>query len=326
MRKRNIGTVALITANVILMFMVVFLVFSLKSELIEGHNIDEGQHESQQEPASQDLQLNDETLSQEESMGNLQNEELQNEIWDKINGEQEDSVQTSATVQAGEGQNGLFANEWQGKKVAWYGDSLTELYYHCDIVDEYFDFEGYNCGIRGSNVTYFDEKSLCLSSRMTTPGIDIPSDVEVIFIMAGTNDWCNNAPLGEKRLTYDEDGHLRVDNTTFYGACHEMFNNLTLMYPDAYILVMGSPFGASNTYDIYNDLELTILDYGDALCEAASMWGIPSFNIGEMMGINVNNVEDSKALMYEGIHFVEGGARMAADVIIEEIAGRKYYK
>lgn len=219
-----------------------------------------------------------------------------------------------------------FEEEWNGKKVAWYGDSLTELYYHCKKVDDYFNFEGYNCGIRGSAITYIDDKSMCLQSRMKQEGIAIPDDVEVIFVMAGTNDWCANVPLGDKRLTYDEDGNLRIDNTTFYGACHQMFNNLTTLYPDAYILVLGTPFAASNTYDIYNEEELTSLDYGDALCEIASMWGIPSFNIGEMMGINVNNVEDSKALMYEGIHFVEGGARMAANVIIEQLAQRKCYK
>ena len=30
---------------------------------------------------------------------------------------------------------GLFEDEWRGLKVAWYGDSLTELYYHCESVN-----------------------------------------------------------------------------------------------------------------------------------------------------------------------------------------------
>lgn len=221
---------------------------------------------------------------------------------------------------------GDFASEWKGLKAAWYGDSLTELYYHCEMVNEYFGMEGYNCGIRGTSVAFTNEASMCLVERMTQGDKAIPADVDVIFIMAGTNDWCGNVPLGDKRLLFDLEGKIAVDNSTFYGACHTMFNNLTLLYPDAYILVLGTPFGSSNRFNIYNELGLTSMDYGDALCDAASMWGIPSFNIGEKMGINVNNVEDSKALMYEGIHFVEGGARMAADVIIQEMSGLKYYK
>ena len=150
--------------------------------------------------------------------------------------------------------------------------------------------------------------------------------MDSIFIIEGPNDWCANIPLGDKTLRFDAAGQLQADSATYYGACHQMFNYLTQMYPDAYILVMGTPIAAANTYDLYNDQGLTSFDYGDALCDAASMWGLPSFNIGEMMGVNVNNVQDAQALMYEGIHFVEGGARMAADVIIQEIATRKYYK
>lgn len=220
----------------------------------------------------------------------------------------------------------MFEDEWKGLKVAWYGDSLTELYYHCEYVNKYFGFEGFNCGVSGTSVADLNERSMCHPERMTMEGKAIPNDVEVIIVMAGTNDWAANVPLGDKRLTFDADGNMRVDNTTFYGACHTMFNYLTQMYPDAYILVAGSPIAASNQLNLYNEQDLTSFDYGAALCEAASMWGISSFNIGEMMGIHVNNVDDASALMYEGIHFVDGGARMAAEVIIQEICKLKYYK
>lgn len=221
---------------------------------------------------------------------------------------------------------GSFEDEWKGLKTAWYGDSLTELYYHCEYVNQYFGFEGYNCGVSGTSVANLNELSMCHSGRMTMEGKAIPSDADVIIIMAGTNDWAANVPLGDKKLIFDAEGNIRVDDTTFYGACHIMFNHLTQMYPDAYILVIGSPIAAANQYNLYNELDLTSFDYGNALCDAASIWGIPSFNIGEMMGINVNNVDDASALMYEGIHFVDGGARMAADVIIQEICKLKYYK
>lgn len=232
----------------------------------------------------------------------------------------------SALSDDGNTYGGSFESDWKELKVAWYGDSLTELYYHCQKVDEYFNFDGYNCGIRGSTLANTNELAMCTADRMNQEGIAIPKDVDAIFIMAGTNDWCTNIPLGSKQLMFDVEGHLVVDDTTFYGACHEMFNNLTMMYPDAYILVMGTPFAAANEYNLYNQQNLTTFDYGDALCDAAAMWGIPAFNIGEQMGVNVNNGSDEDMLMYEGMHFVEGGARMAADVIIQEISKLKFYK
>lgn len=220
-----------------------------------------------------------------------------------------------------------FYDDWYGKKVVWYGDSLTELYYHCDIVNQYFAFEAYNCGIRGAAVANVnnDEKNLCNETRLEYPGLEIPADVEVIFIMAGTNDWCANVPLGDNKLEFDGQGNLIADDSTFYGGAHKMFNNLTMEYPNAYILVMGTPIVANNTYNLYNEQGLTSFEYGDALCEAAAMWGIQSFNIGEMMGISVNNVEDADGEMYEEVHFTEGAARKAANVIIQEICSRRYF-
>lgn len=227
---------------------------------------------------------------------------------------------------------GTFDSDWNGLKVAWYGDSLTELYYHCKIVDDYFNFNGVNCGLRGTAITYMGAEmpnsgyALCLKDRMQMPGLAIPNDVDAIFVMAGTNDWCADIPLGDKTLRFNGDGTPIVDNKTFYGACHEMFYNLTKLYPNAYIFVLGTPIVVQQSTNIYNGAGLTSFDYGDAMGEAAAMWGIQSINIGEMMGININNVQDAQGLMYEQIHFVEGGARMAADVIIQELSARKYYK
>lgn len=237
------------------------------------------------------------------------------------------SYHVSAQLTDKVSQSTNFYDDWCGKKVVWYGDSLTELYYHCDIVNQYFKFDAYNSGIRGAAVANIDgaEKNLCNELRTEYPGLEIPTDVEVIFIMAGTNDWCANVPLGDKKIEFDDQGNLIVDDLTFYGGAHKMFNNLTKKYPNAYILVMGTPIVASNTYNIYNEQGLTSFEYGDALCETAAMWGIQSFNIGEMMGINVNNIEDADGEMYEEVHFTEGAARKAANVIIQEICSRRYF-
>lgn len=218
---------------------------------------------------------------------------------------------------------------WHDKKVAWYGDSLTEYYKHCIKVDEYFGWEAYNCGISGTTVSNFDGSSMCNEERLYDEDVCIPGDVEVILVMAGSNDWARNVPMGDKTIAFDEEGRLIADVSTFYGACNQMFYNLTRVYPDAQIIVLGTPFGKlenfanfSDAFGLYNNLGLSSIDYGDALCEMAGRWGIESFNIGRLMGVNVNNIHE---LMPDGLHFTDGEVSdKVAEVIIRKLMEWEY--
>ena len=133
--------------------------------------------------------------------------------------------------------------------------------------------------------------------------------------MGGTNDFLQNVALGEKSMTFDADGNLSVDVSTFYGACHQMFKNLKTLFPSAEIVCLGTPYGRkvsaahfTDPYGITNTQGLTSIMYGDAICDIAGMWGIRSFNIGRLLGINETNILDYS----DGLHFnSEGSAIMA---------------
>jgi hypothetical protein len=207
-----------------------------------------------------------------------------------------------------------------GKKVAWYGDSITQGYGWCSAINSLFDFVGTNCGSGGSRISYTDTRddSMCLTSRMQgdytpTSGVAtaIPNDVEVIFVEGGTNDWGNNINTGSVEWKQS------LDNTVFAEACHVMFDNLTTLYPNAEIIVLGSPWAKwaghfTDAYGILNNRGLQTVDYGDVLLDVAGRWGIKGINMSRLIAFNDNNIA---SLTSDGIHPNASGAKVIADVV-----------
>lgn len=211
---------------------------------------------------------------------------------------------------------------YQGMKVTWYGDSLTQMYYYCSAVDEYFGFDGHNSGINGSLITRAAGNSLCEPTRMQCGDEeDIAPDSAIIFIMAGVNDWIYSMPLGDVEQTFYDTQNGVLTNDTFAGACNQMFYYLREYYPNAQIIVLGTP-PADGTYtklfdgagSMYNKLGLTSVEYGDVLCKVAQMWGIDNINIGRELDWNSDNIME---YCVDGIHFnPDKGSIEAAKVII----------
>lgn len=198
-----------------------------------------------------------------------------------------------------------------GKKVAWYGDSIIKNTWWNNL-STLFDMTSTNCGVGGTKISGTAAASMCQATRIngqyedvedpntgeiTAGGVAIPLDAEYIIIGAGTNDWAQNVPLGEKNLQYDANWDVVESVTTFYQACHVMFRRLCELRPNAKIIVLGTPFGRmanrdafTNKYGILNNQGLSTLDYGNALCDVAEMWGFYAFRYGNKMGINDNNI------------------------------------
>jgi len=208
-----------------------------------------------------------------------------------------------------------------GKKVAWYGDSITQGYGWCSAINSLFDFVATNCGSGGSRISYTDTRddSMCLTSRMQgdyTPtsgeATAIPSDVDIIFVEGGTNDWGNNINTGSAEWKQS------LDNTVFAEACHIMFDNLTTLFPNVEIIVLGAPWAKwaghfTDAYGILNNRGLQTVDYGDMLLDVAGRWGIKGINMSRLIGFNDNNVA---SLTSDGIHPNTSGASKIASAVI----------
>lgn len=212
---------------------------------------------------------------------------------------------------------------YQGMKVTWYGDSLTQAYYHCALVDEYFGFTGHNSGMNGTLITRINDSSLCVPVRMHfDEPEDIAPDSAIIFISAGVNDWMYSIPLGDVQQSFEDAQNGILTNDTFAGACNQMFYYLKEFYPNAQVIVLGTHFADGtriklfeDTGGIYNKLGLTSVDYGDVFCEVAKLWGINNINIGRELSWNSENVFE---YCDDGIHFnEEKGSVEVAKVIIK---------
>ena len=230
-----------------------------------------------------------------------------------------------------------------GKKVAWYGDSIIKATAWTNKVNTHFNFDATNCGVGGTKISSSDENALNQQSRMlgqyedvedpntgeiTQGGLAIPSDTEVIIVGGGTNDWAQNVVLGDRALPYTADS-TTIDVSTFRQACHAMFKNLKTLFPNAEIIVVGTPFGKlanramfTNKYGVVNNQGLQSTDYGEELLDVARMWGIKGFNYGRTLGINDCNVASVLEPSATDAHlhpYTEPAITMFADTVIREL-------
>ena len=240
---------------------------------------------------------------------NLDGEKF-DEIDEKINEINEEINKINGKI------NVVEKSRFYGKKVSWYGTSVTQGYGWCRLVNSAFNFNATNNGVGGTTISReSDDSSMCTKNRMqglyggvydentgqtTYNGVAIPSDVEVIFIEGGTNDWARNWPIGNKEFSDNP------DDKTFAGACHLMFKNMTELFPNAEIIVVGSPFGKlanrnvfDNKYGLLNNNNLQTVEYGDILLDIAGKWGIKGFNMGREMQVHDNNIA---TLIPDGLH------------------------
>ncbi len=213
--------------------------------------------------------------------------------------------------------------EYLGLKVTWYGDSLTNQYNYCRLVDRYFHFIGHNSGMNDTTIANINDSSMCVPVRMKYDvEDDIAQDSGIIFVMGGVNDWIHNIPLGDTKKAFEDTQMGILENKTFAGACNQMFYYLREGYPNARIIVLGTSFAYAGKYEIFentdgvsNELGLSSVDYGKVLCETASLWGIENMNIGEVLAWNQDNIYQ---YCTDGIHFdIETGSVEAADAIID---------
>lgn len=229
------------------------------------------------------------------------------------------------TYESGVNDNRGAYMEWYQKKCAWYGDSLSEIYYHCKYVDDYFEFQGVNCGSAGYCVASIANTGTLSDVERLTNGVNgIPVDAEVIFVMAGTNDWAAGVPLGDADYDTDAFGAPVVDCSTFRGAMNQLCYLIKRYYPGAHVIFLGTPLVITKSGEINNSQGLTSWEYGDAAVEIATNWGFDAYNIGPICGIDASNGQDEFGLLYEGIHFTKRGGEQVGSVIVEDLLRRHY--
>lgn len=234
-------------------------------------------------------------------------------------------------------------NYWNGKNVAFLGDSITEGV-GVKIGERYFDFLGEKTGIisHGYGVNGSDFYGLLKQAKKMNE--ELGKNVDAIFLLAGTNDYNGSKLLGDWYDYTDEEAPAEVDDgkniiatetrrkrefnfnsATFKGSINSVLSYLKHEYADKQIVLMTllhrgyATFGGKNTQpcELFpNKLGLYTDDYVNAVKEAANIWATELIDLNAVSGI-FPLYDESAALYLSDIDTdrlhpgKEGHARMA---------------
>lgn len=239
---------------------------------------------------------------------------------------------------------------WAGLTWCSYGDSITFESSWQDYVTEYFGFfEHYQRGLGGcrfvnngqtwyanADGTYNSMRGfagvweapegttehegwMCSWDRITTM---IPQDVDLVVIMAGTNDadQATGSPMGDLSYPFDE--------ATFKGAVASTVIKIQEWVPDAVIVLASPPSGRgkfeewmekdsdmnrNQTEAVYNSLGFTTQDYAEAVEEVAEYLSIPFIDVFGNTGINPFN---RQKYIRDLVHPTPEGGKAIARIMI----------
>lgn len=198
-------------------------------------------------------------------------------------------------------------SQWNGKNVAYLGDSITDAHQIGTTNDVFWnnlkDILGINpyvYGISGHRMDHIVGQAERLEKEHG-------QDVDAIIIFIGTNDFNGNVPVGEW-YTYDyektiDDGPTEVvrrhrnlvyDNSTFKGKANIVMRYLKSHYPDKQIIFLTplhrgfARFSDNNIQppeDFANASGYFIDDYIKAVKELADVWAVPVIDLASISGL-----------------------------------------
>lgn len=220
----------------------------------------------------------------------------------------------------------VYNNWYKSKKLTTLGDSITEQNLWQPFLKEELLFATIvNKGISDTRISGNINNAMWQNNRINA----LPLDTDVLTIMGGTNDSASSVDLGDLSIT-------NHDTNTFVGAYNVLISKLlykfynlssgkysdinysglikSSTFKDIVIYIMTPPFNANTQYSGENSARLKAI--ADATKDVAKMWGIPCIDIYYNSGINTENVN---ALLQDGIHPNNLGAKKIASVVVNEM-------
>lgn len=197
------------------------------------------------------------------------------------------------------------ANQWEGKHVAFLGDSITDARHvgtkkcYWEYLTEWLGIHPHVYAKSGNqwNDVYRQ------AERLKAEG----TEVDAIIIFAGTNDYNAGIPLGpwytyEPTETIVKGGgkEVRVQrlpqltDKTFRGRINRVMDYLKTNFPDKQIIVLtplhrgAARFSGNNIQPeetFPNRLGLYVDEYINTVKETANVWAVPVIDLGSLSGL-----------------------------------------
>jgi lysophospholipase L1-like esterase len=206
--------------------------------------------------------------------------------------------------------------KWEGKKWLTLGDSITDfdietkpetglLYGYQYNMKETMGFASYvNQGKSGKPMAGTDP----LATHTVGKAENI-SDIDVITIFAGTNDFKLNNPVGSVGLI----GDTNFDTATYCGAYRSLLEDLLTRKPGIKIY-MWTPLQRDNEgYDVnkVNTAGHKLIDYVNACIDIGSLYGIPVLDLYRVSGFTKKTLG---LYTWDGLHPSNAGYKRIAEI------------
>ncbi len=203
----------------------------------------------------------------------------------------------------------LVSHPWQGKRVAYLGDSITDpnikasKVKYWGFLEQWLQITPYVYGVSGRQWNDIPRQTDKLKQEHG-------QDVDAIMIFMGTNDYNNGVPLGvwwDERVTQVEYGHGQtksmvtrrqrtpsMDPTTFRGRINIAMDSLKRTFPTKQIVLLTpihrSDFHANEKNwqcdESYTNQSGEYLDaYINAVKEAGDVWAVPVIDWAASSGL-----------------------------------------
>ena len=204
-----------------------------------------------------------------------------------------------------------------GKKIVYYGDSITAMGGWTDTVSKYFGMTAVNLGIAGTTASGTADNCGVSDTRIN----QIPTDAAIVTVLFGANDYGASKGIG----TLPDEPFTTTttfDGTTYIGALAEIIRKITLRVPTARIILMCPSWRSGDkdgNEDSKNNNGNTIIDYGNAVKTVGRRLGCPVIDLYNDMGVNVFN---RSTCFPEGsfpVHPGNEGRKRIAGLVINEI-------
>lgn len=202
-----------------------------------------------------------------------------------------------------------FTHPWQGKRVAYFGDSITDPNNkaagnkYWKLLEQWLGIKPFVYAVSGRQ---WDDIPRQANKLKEEHG----DDFDAILIFMGTNDYNNAVPIGqwyEERLENVEYGHRYAKRTeqrmrrhpsmnkdTYKGRINIALDSLKRMYPTKQIVLL-TPIHRAGFYaneknwqcteDYVNRCGEYLDSYIDAVKEAANVWAVPVLDLNATSGL-----------------------------------------
>ena len=198
---------------------------------------------------------------------------------------------------------------WAGKKVAYFGDSITDprnkasKNKYWSLLEKWLGITPYVYAVSGRQWNDIPRQA---DQLMAQHG----DTVDAILIFMGTNDYNNGVPLGKwydekeeevmyghgkpKQMTMRKRQYLCMDNDTYRGRINIAMDKVKRMYPTKQVIVM-TPIHRQNFHandknwqcseDYTNQCGEYLQAYIDATKEIANVWAVPVIDMNALCGL-----------------------------------------